>query len=82
MCIHKYKEVLPVIIRENANVLIIFPGYSKEKMQTIFSDCNTRDLQFDEMYDRYLDATKEPHNFLYLNLDTSEMRKNLNEKYI
>lgn len=82
MCIHKYKEVLPVIIRENANILILFRGYSKEKLETIFSDCWTRQLDFKTMYKCYMDATENPYNFFYLNLDTWEMRKNFNEQYL
>jgi hypothetical protein len=69
-------------IRENSNLLILFPSISKEKLKNIFEDWNTHDLTFDEFYKIYMYCTKNDYNFMYINLDNLEMRKNFNELII
>ncbi len=69
-------------IRENSNLLILFPSISKEKLKNIFEDSNTHDLTFDEFYKIYMYCTKNDYNFMYINLDSLQMRKNFNELII
>jgi hypothetical protein len=79
--VHHYKILNPTI-RENANLLILFPAISKEKLKNIFEDWNTHDLTFDEFYKIYMYCTKNDYNFMYINLDSLQMRKNFNELII
>jgi hypothetical protein len=66
--IHHYKALNPTT-RENSNLLLLFPGISKEKLKDIFDDSNTHDLTFDEFYKIYMYCTKNEFNFMYINLD-------------
>lgn len=69
---------------------LIFAGLPKEKPQNRISELHNKigiDIPYDKFEKIYLDATapdkkgEKSHNFLYINTDTSELRKNFNEIY-
>jgi hypothetical protein len=49
---HKYHQLFP-IIRANANLLILFKGFAKEKIRDIYDDCNNKGIDFDTFYKTY-----------------------------
>lgn len=46
-------------------MLCLFGGYSKEKLNEIFEDCNTTGIDYKTFFNRYIDAVSKPHNFFY-----------------
>ena len=60
--------------------MLLFPGYWKEKLSDIFDDIHTKNyIDKNEFIDIYNFATETPHNFLYINVDSGEFRKNFDE---
>lgn len=78
----KYKDMAP-IVRQNANVICLFRGMNHDNLDMIYKEIiNTANMSFEEFQKIYEDATSEQYNFLYIDHDVQEFRKNLNEKYI
>lgn len=76
---HKY-VFLKRIIRNNLTHMIIFHTASESEIDTIHKDCI--DISKNNFLEVYRYATKEKHNFLYLDLlkNPKEMFKCFNEK--
>ena len=78
--IHKFKA-LPPTAREQLNILILFPGYSKDKQSDIYDDVHTKNkILKNDFFNIYDFATQEKHNFLYIDIDNGEFRKNFDEE--
>lgn len=67
--------------RLQMDIFILFPGHNKDKIKMIYKDMDVH-LDFEEFWDLYEKVTKEKYNFLFYDKNTSELRKNLNERII
>ena len=76
---HKY-VFLKRIIRNNLTHMIIFHTSSESEIETIYKD--SIDIQKNKFLEIYRYATKEPHNFLYIDLtkNPKHFYKNFEEK--
>ncbi len=80
--VHKFRA-LPPVCREQINILLLFPGYWKEKLSDIYEDVHIKnEIDKKKFIDIYNYATAEKYNFLYINVDNGEIRKNFNEEII
>ena len=77
---HKY-NFLPSVIRNNLTHIILFRSKSKLELDTIYK--GIIDVDDDEFYKIYNDATNEQHNFLYivLNKNPQQYYHNFNYRY-
>jgi hypothetical protein len=66
--------------RKNIDFWLLFAGHSDEKLLTIFENCDLN-LTFELFKALYLDATKEKYNFLFVDKNRNEFRKNFNYLY-
>lgn len=65
--------------RNNINIYLLYPNIPEEKLKQIYESI-TIALSYDKFITLYNYATEKPYNFLYINRDTSEYRKNYNTK--
>ena len=67
--------------RRQMDYLILFPGINEEKLKQIYdqSDLKPTLEQFIEIYKH---ATKDKYNFLYVDTNNSDFRRNFNSKLI
>jgi len=78
----QYPTDLPRSAREQLDIWCLFRGFGRDKMMEIFPQIAISDLEFEDFYKLYKRVTREPHNFLYINRKSNELRKNFNEKII
>ncbi len=76
--VHYLKKLDPCI-RANSDIIILFGWIGKLKLMEIYDDSNIH-VSFDKFLEIYNFATNDPYNFLYINLNTLEFRKNFNEQ--
>lgn len=76
------KDLKPEACRQ-VDFWILFPKLADKDLDKIYKDAGISTIPFDIFVELYKDATKEAHNFLYINSNshTEEFRKNFNEKY-
>lgn len=68
-------------IRYNLNLLLIFGDIGLDVLKQIYNEkVNSKSLTFDKFLELYEDITKEKYNFMYINSDNLEIRKNFNYK--
>ena len=73
-----YYHISPSI-RANINFLILFGDIGLEKLKQIYSEkINSKKLPFDKFLELYEYITETKYNFMYINSDQLEIRKNLN----
>ena len=79
-----FKDISPDI-RSQVRFLIIFKGWNKQQLKSIYNDF-IKDGTFEEFLNKYEFATKDDedskNNALYCSLVENEFRKNLNKKII
>jgi hypothetical protein len=61
---------------------LIFKGFSEERVEQVYPQLDLSDIDFEKFYKIYKDVTSEPHNFLYINRDKNEIRKNFNKQIL
>lgn len=75
-----YNHISPPI-RANINFLILFGDISLEKLKLIYSEkINSKKFNFDDFIELYDQITSQKYQFMYINCDELEIRKNLNYK--
>lgn len=67
--------------RQNLNYLLLYPNMQLKKLEIIFSEF-IRNMKIEDFITIYYQITKERYNFLYINCDTGELRKNFNQRII
>jgi hypothetical protein len=75
----QYIHDLSISSRLQIDVFCTFRGFSEEKFEMIHKSLDLS-IPFETLWNIYKYATEDPYNFLYLNVRTEEMRKNLNHK--
>lgn len=66
--------------RKNIDIWLLFGGHSINKLETIYKDCDLK-IPFDLFLNIYNYATSQPYNFLYVDKNKPEFRKNFNTKF-
>lgn len=77
----QYVHDLSVEARKQIDYFIAFKGHSLDKMEIIYKDLDLSVLDFEDFMKIYHDATEKPFSFLFVNVRTEEMRRNLMYKY-
>lgn len=68
-------------IRYNLNLLLIFGDIGLDTLKQIYNEkVNSKSLTFERFLELYEDITKIKYNFMYVNSDNLEIRKNFNYK--
>ncbi len=67
--------------RNNINIYLLYPNIPEEKLKQIYESA-TVPLPYDKFISLYNYATEKPHNFLYINRETGEYRKNYDVKLL
>ncbi len=78
LCCHNMTHISPTC-REASNLLFVFRGMSQSQLDDIYKWCNPP-MDKKTFYRVYKKATEEPRSFLFIDLDTKEMRKNLGDQ--
>jgi hypothetical protein len=76
----QYLNDLAPQARRQIDLLILFQKLPEKKLKEIHKDFDIS-VNYEQFNTIYKDATKEKFNFLYLDLNTNDFRKNLNIKY-
>jgi hypothetical protein len=66
--------------RRQIQTYILFGGHSIQKMEELYANADLS-ITFEELMEYYTDATKERYNFLYIDSDRNELRKNFDCSY-
>jgi len=66
--------------RKQLDVVILFRGHSLDKLKIIHDNLDLP-IDFNAFVELYKNATFEPFNFLYIDTNNTEFRKNFNQKY-
>lgn len=75
----QYIHDLSISSRLQIDVFVTFRGFSEEKMEMVHKSLDLS-IPFETLWTIYKQVTEEPYNFLYINIRSEEMRKNLNTK--
>jgi len=67
--------------RKNIDLWLLFKGETMEKLFQLHKDMDS-ELNFNEFYSFYKEATQEKYNFFYCDARLSDYRINFNEKFI
>lgn len=59
---------------------LVFPGNPQEKLELIHKYADMS-IDFEPFYEIYKDATQEKYNFLYIDTNNDELRKNFGQRY-
>jgi len=73
----QYLHDVSISSRLQIDLLIIFRGFSEEKLELVAKSLDLS-IAFPTLWSIYKYVTEEPYNFLYLNVRTEEVRRNLN----
>ena len=65
--------------RLQINVWCLFRGFNKKQIKKVFPDLDVN-MDLDEFFKLYQKITSEPHDFLYIDHNHNEMRKNFDQK--
>jgi hypothetical protein len=76
MITHRWNQITP-LIRDNIDIIILFAGQTIDNLDCIFRWINLV-MTKKEFMKKYNYATKDKHNFLYINLKDRQLRKNFN----
>lgn len=77
----QYIHDLSLACRSNLWYLILFSNISKKKLELIYNEFIHK-FEFEDFLKIYYNATNEKYNFLYINCDNNELRKNFDIKYL
>jgi hypothetical protein len=61
--------------RKQFDDIILLPSHRADKLKTLYQDMDLN-ITFEEFYEMYKDVTKEPYQFLNINVRNSTFRKN------
>jgi hypothetical protein len=75
----QYIHDLSISSRLQIDVFCTFRGFSEEKMEMVHKSLDLS-IPFETLWQIYKQVTEEPYNFLYINIRTEELRRNLNTK--
>jgi hypothetical protein len=75
----QYIHDLSISSRLQIDVFCTFRGFSEEKMELVHKSLDLS-IPFEILWQIYKHVTEEPYNFLYINIRTEELRRNLNTK--
>jgi hypothetical protein len=75
----QYIHDLSISSRLQIDVFCTFRGFSEEKMELVHKSLDLS-IPFETLWQIYKHVTEEPYNFLYINIRTEELRRNLNTK--
>jgi hypothetical protein len=75
----QYIHDLSISSRLQIDVFCTFRGFSEEKMEMVHKSLDLS-IPFETLWQIYKHVTEEPYNFLYINIRTEELRRNLNTK--
>lgn len=67
--------------RQQVDQFLVFKDQPEKKLEDIYKSSGVA-VGWDRFLELYFDATKEPFNFLYLDVPKGIFRKNFNEEYI
>jgi hypothetical protein len=75
----QYIHDLSISSRLQIDVFCTFRGFSDEKMEMVHKSLDLS-IPFETLWQIYKHVTEEPYNFLYINIRSEELRRNLNTK--
>lgn len=79
----QYYKSLSVGIRTNSNILCLYSDIGYDTLKKIYEEkINSNKFSFNDFLYYYEQITKEKYNFMYINPDNLDIRKNLNYKLI
>ena len=75
-------DLLPAA-RKQLDYVLVFGRQSKEKIETLYDDLKL-DIEFNDFWELYSDATSQQYSFLYINRASKEdeFRKGFTEKFV
>lgn len=78
---NQYWATISPSIRTNINFLILFGDISLDKLKMIYNEkINSKKFSFDDFLNLYDNITSQKYQFVYVNTDQLELRKNFNYK--
>ena len=77
----QYPNDLAPDARKQLDYWLLFAGHNGEKLEEIYKICDLN-IPFEQFEEIYQEATKEKYNFLYIDRENMEFRKNFNEQFI
>ena len=81
--ITQHYKSLSVGIRNNANILFLYSDLSDNVLEAIYDEqINSYKLPYKDFLNYYLQITEKKYNFMMLNYNDKDIRKNLNYKLI
>lgn len=77
----QYCKDLPPMALQQTDFWLLFKGHTPDKLINIYERCGLN-ITFQDFINLYNFATSQPYNFLYINKNTKEFRRNFNERLL
>jgi len=77
----QYIHDLTPMARKNLDNWLVFPGINTDKLERLYLDADVN-LTMQKFLELYNNACAEKYNFLYIDVNKPEYRKNFNQKYL
>ncbi len=68
-------------MRKQLDYALLFRNFNEDKLRNIYESLDLS-IPFDNFVEIYNFATKDPYNFLYIDVRNEQFRKNFNEEII
>ncbi len=67
--------------RKQLDLFLVFKGFPEKKLMEIYRDCDSS-VPFETFYALYLQATKKPHSFFYIDTRSDTFRSNFDHQFM